>query len=122
MDHRVVLCEIDLGALAVAPAPVRYVPFPRFPAVKRDLSLLVPAGVAYATVEATIRETAGEHLSSLELFDIYAGSGIPAGTEAYGIRLKFQSAKGNLKGKTVDAALERILGTLAEQLSVRQRA
>ncbi len=121
LDHVAGLVELDLGRLDLTPLPVRYEPFSRFPAVKRDLSLLVPDTVTYAQLDAVVRDTAGDLLESLELFDIYAGKGIDDGHSAYGIRLKFRSAKGNLKGKTVDMALERTLGALSETLAVRQR-
>jgi len=81
----------------------------------------VPAGVAYEQLEILVRGLGGNLLENLELFDIYAGKGIPEGVSAYGIRLKFRSAKGSLKGKTVDGALARILGALSEQLGVQQR-
>jgi phenylalanyl-tRNA synthetase beta chain len=97
-------------------------PFSRFPAVKRDLSLLVPAGVAYAAVEDVVREQAGELLESVELFDFYRGKGVAAGAAALGIRLKFRSAKGTLKGTTVDRSLAQVTDALAARLDVRLRA
>jgi phenylalanyl-tRNA synthetase beta chain len=121
LDHGAALLELDLGRLDLRPAPVRYQSFARFPAVKRDLSLLVPDAVSYAQLEAAVREASDALLESLELFDIYEGKGIDEGHAAYGIRLKFRSAKGNLKGKTVDMALARIVGALSETLGVRQR-
>ncbi len=83
--------------------------------------MLVPGGVAYGQLETLVQDHGGGILESLELFDIYAGKGISDGFSAYGIRLKFRSAKGSLKGKTVDGALSRILGALSEELGVHQR-
>ena len=121
LDHAVALLELNLGRLDLTPIPVRYEHFARFPAVKRDLSLLVPDRVTFLQVQSAIRKSGGDLLESLELFDIYAGKGIVDGVSAYGIRLKFRSAKGNLKGKTVDGAVKRILADLSEQLEVQQR-
>ena len=121
LDETVVVAEIELGALELPPPALVYRPFSRFPAVKRDLSLLVPETVRYGTVSRLVRERGGEFLESLELFDIYKGKGLPEGTLAMGIRLKFRSAEGNLKGETVEKAVQAIVDALSAQLEVRIR-
>ncbi len=122
LDQPVALAEITLSSLDLTPATTTYRAFVRFPAVKRDLSLLVPAGVTYARVAAVLRESGGTLLTNLELFDIYRGKGLPPDMSAYGIRLKFQSDKGNLTGERVDQTLAGMLGALGEQLGVQQRS
>jgi len=122
LDDPAAVLELDLGKLDLTAQPVTYQEFSRFPAVKRDLSLVVPGGVTYGQVEALVRQEGQGLLESVELFDFYAGRGLPEGHAAYGIRLKFRSATGSLTGATVDEALERILGALTERLEVRQRS
>jgi phenylalanyl-tRNA synthetase beta chain len=122
LDHPAALAELDLGQLDLQPEPVRYRGFVRYPAVKRDLSLLVPHDVTYAQVSAAVREVAGPLLEELELFDIYVDKRVAASATAYGIRLKFRSADGNLEGKLVDTVLENIVGALSTQLAVRLRS
>jgi phenylalanyl-tRNA synthetase beta chain len=121
IDQPVAVAEINLDLVDLAPTPMKYEPFTRFPAVKRDLSLLVPQGIVYEDLEKVVREAGGVHLDSVELFDIYRGKGVPEGQGAYGIRLKFRSAKGNLKGKTVDFAIGQILEALASRLKIEHR-
>lgn len=121
-DQPVALLEVDLGRADLAPWPVAYQPFSRYPAVKRDLSLLVPAGVAYGQLTGCVHEHAGDILESVQLFDLYEGKGIPDGVSAYGIRLKFRSARGSLKGETVDRAIAQVLAALSDQLQVQPRA
>ncbi len=122
VDVRVAVAEIDMEYLKCAPEDVRYKPFTRFPGVKRDLSLLVPRGVAYRQVEAVVRDSGGELLDAVELFDVYRGQGLPEGTGAFGIRLMFRSGKGNLKGTTVDRAISTILEALKRELDIDTRA
>ncbi len=117
----VAVAEVAMDALAVDPVPVRYKPFARFPAVRRDLSLLVPEGAVYRELAATVREVGGPLLDRVELFDVYQGRDLPEGHVVYGIRLKFQSAKGNLKGKAVDKAVEKILAGLASSHGIKPR-
>ena len=68
-----------------------------------------------------MRQAGGPLLRSVELFDIYRGKGLPEGRGAFGIRLKFSSAKGNLKGKTVDLAIAAVLEALAKELGIAPR-
>ncbi|MCB1182020.1 phenylalanine--tRNA ligase subunit beta [bacterium] len=121
IDAPVAVAEIRLTGLDLEPAAMRFEPFTRFPAVKRDLSLLVPAGVSFGQVAAAVTAAGGPLLETVDLFDIYRGQGVPEGFGAYGIRLKFRSAKGSLKGKAVDKAIEGILGGLKGDLGIEAR-
>jgi phenylalanyl-tRNA synthetase beta chain len=100
---------------------MKFEPFTRFPAVKRDLSLLVPASMTYGDVRQAVVGAGGPLLESVDLFDIYRGKGVSEGFGAYGIRLKFRSAKGSLKGKVVDVAIEGILRGLRDSLGIEAR-
>jgi phenylalanyl-tRNA synthetase beta chain len=121
VDLPVTVAEIDLTELDLTPQALTYQDFSRYPAVKRDLSLLVPQGVTYGEIRAVVVESGGALLETVDLFDIYRGKGLPEGAGAYGIRLKFRSAKGNLKGKTVDGAIKVILEALSSRLKIEQR-
>ncbi len=121
MDEALTVAEINLDKVDLEPKTVRYEPFARFPAVKRDLSLLVPHGTGFAEIEAVVRESGGPHLVEVDLFDIYRGRGVPEDRGAYGIRLKFRSAKGSLKGKTVDYAINQIVEALSSRLKIDHR-
>jgi phenylalanyl-tRNA synthetase beta chain len=118
----VAVAEIRLSDLDLAPEPLAYQEFARFPAVKRDLSLLVPESVSYGQLREVVLDSGGQLLESVELFDLYRGKGLAEGVGAYGIRLKFRSAKGNLKGKTVDRAIQVILEALSDRLQIEQRS
>ncbi len=115
------VAEINLDLVDLNPVEMKYNPFTRFPAVKRDLSLLVPGGIVYEDIEKVVMEAGGVHLNSVQLFDVYRGKGVAEGHGAYGIRLKFLSAKGNLKGKTVDYAIKQIVEALASRLKIEHR-
>ena len=118
----IAILEIDLARLNLDMPPVRYEAFARYPAVKRDLSLVVPDSVSYEAVMTRIREAGGPLLATCELFDHFRGGSLDAGCSALGIRLKFQSAKGNLKGKAVDHAIVSITSSLEGELGVTLRS
>ncbi|MGD8599941.1 MAG: phenylalanine--tRNA ligase subunit beta [Gemmatimonadota bacterium] len=113
--------EIELPSTVATPEPVTYQAPPTFPAVERDLALLVPEGVASARVADTIREAGGSLLESVELFDVYRGK---VGTElalSLAFRLRFRAAERTLKDKEVDKAVEQVLKRLEEELGVEAR-
>ena len=117
----VAVAELELSRLSFTPVHMTCQRFGRFPAVKRDLSLLVPDGITFAEVSGVVGKSGGELLASLKLFDIYRGSELPDSTAAVGIRLKFRSDEGNLKGKVVDKTIAKIEKALAKELNVHLR-
>ena len=100
---------------------VTFQPLPQFPAVDRDLALLVPDSVSAYDVDALIRMRGGPLLEGVELFDLYRGEGVTQGTRSLAYRLRFRSPDRTLKDKQVDKALGGILARLKEELSVEQR-
>ncbi len=118
LEVPVALAEVDLSLLDLEPAPMTYAAFSRFPAVKRDLSLVTPAGVGFDRVREVVVREGGPLLDSVALFDLFKGGKLETGSAALGIRLKFQSAKSNLKGKAVDKAISAITGALEKELGV----
>lgn len=96
-------------------------PVPTQPASDRDLALLVPESLPAAAVAATIREVAGPLLERLHLFDLYTGSGVPAGTRSMAYRLVFRHAERTLRDEEVDASVERVLKRLRDEHGVERR-
>jgi phenylalanyl-tRNA synthetase beta chain len=104
-------------------APVaHYAPLPAYPALRRDLALLVPDALRWEAVAACIAGAGGTLLESCEPFDIYRGSELPAGQASLAVRLSFRSAEGTLTDKQVDKLLERILSALNKTLRVSLRS
>jgi phenylalanyl-tRNA synthetase beta chain len=94
---------------------------PQFPALERDLALLVPDGVTSQQVADVIRSEGGALLESVELFDVYRGK---VGTElalSLAFRLRFRAAERTLKDKEVDKSVQAVLRRLEEELVVKAR-
>lgn len=117
-NPRVLMLEISLPPLKEAREEVRFKPLPRYPASKRDLSLLVPLDVP----EGRIREAilAEELVESVFLYDLYTGSGIPEGSRSLTYEVAFRHPERTLSSEEVEEAVRRILGRL-EPLGVRLR-
>ena len=114
------LCLESLGK--TAGGPVLQTPVPAFPALRRDLALLLPDALSWQELETFLRQRGGKLLESLELFDIYRGEGIPEGTKSYAVRLRFRSPEGTLKDEQVDKQIQRLLGGLKDSLNVVLRS
>ncbi|MBW3629117.1 MAG: phenylalanine--tRNA ligase subunit beta [Gemmatimonadetes bacterium] len=110
--------EITLSAADVA--SIRYAPLPEYPAVERDLALLVPQGTAAAELERVIRSAAGTLLEEVGPFDLYAGAGIPEGTRSLAWRLRFRRPDRTLTDAEVDRSVDGVLRAL-EELNVSRR-
>lgn len=119
----VLVAVFDLDALvAASEVVVRAQPLSVFPPSRRDLSLVVPRGVRWAAIETTVAENSDGLLETLELFDVYEGDDLPAGTVAYGARLTLRSPKDTLKDKRVDKLIARLLKTLEDAHGIRLRS
>lgn len=116
-----VLFEIDLSALP-ARRPVRAEPVPRFPAVRRDLALVVPAETGAAALVAAVRGHGGPRLAEVRVFDTYAGSGIPAGARGIALGLIFRDFSRTLTDAEVDAAVSAIVAGLGEEMGAYVRS
>ena len=102
------------------PVP-EHVPLPTFPAIERDLALVVPISHTAAEIDLLIRDSGGALLEFLEMFDLYSDPKGSDGTRSLAFRLRFRSADRTLKDKEVDKSVDLILRRLKEELDVEPR-
>lgn len=115
--------EMDLTALAaMREARQSFKPLPEYPASRRDLSLVIPAGVGYGDLEKALARSGGRLLESSQVFDVYQGGSLPDGHTAIGVRLTFRSHEGTLTDADVDAVVAKIVRRLESEFSVRLRS
>jgi len=120
--QEVYLAELDFGALSGSEAvEVRYRPLPKFPAVVRDLSLLVSNQVAYADVEGTIYGLEIPELVGVRLFDLYSGEELPGGKRSIALSLRFRADDRTLTDVEINAAQSLIVTALAEAVAAEVR-
>ena len=110
------LAEVSLSALAGRPAVTpTFRPLPRFPAVQRDLAVVVDAAVTAGAIEAAIRALDVPHLVRVALFDVYQGSQIAPGRRSLAWNLTFQAADRTLTDEEVNG----LHGRIVEEISRR---
>jgi phenylalanyl-tRNA synthetase beta chain len=118
LEGRLVALEIDLQALLAASRIPRAKPLPRFPAVERDLAVVVEDHVGAGALEATIREAAGEFLEQARAFDEYHGQQVPEGHKSVAFALTFRSPERTL----TDAEVDKVMADVRLGLEKRHRA
>ena len=97
-------------------------PLSKFPAVERDLSLLLPESTAYETLEQAVTRAAPESLESLQYVTTYRGKQIDPGTKSVSIRLVFRSPDRTLTGDEVEASVQRVTAAAERELGAKLRA
>ena len=99
IDHEVYYADINWTELmkAVKNAVVSYKEISKFPAVKRDLALLIDKKVQFADIEKIAYETDRKLLKSVELFDVYEGKNLEAGKKSYAVSFMLQDENATLK-------------------------
>lgn len=112
LRDRALAAELTLDALVDTGAPVRVAPLPRFPAVERDLSLLLDASVAARELEARVRAAAGPLLRRVSFVDRYDRPPVPAGKVSLTLSLRFQHAERTLTAEEAQAATEQVITAL----------
>jgi phenylalanyl-tRNA synthetase beta chain len=119
----VYLAELDLASLLRAEAvATRYSPLPRYPAIMRDLSLLLARNITWADLQQAIGNLNLEYCRSVQLADIYEGAGVPAGQRSLTIRLEYRAAGRTLRDEEAEAEHNRVLETLTTRFDARHRA
>jgi phenylalanyl-tRNA synthetase beta chain len=111
-----------LTAIESARAALRFVPWPRYPAVERDFSLVLVDGVTFAQVEQTIRALDIAEIQSIHAADLFRGGQIPAGKYSLMIRVVFQSLQGTLTDSQLSEFSSRIVTALEQKLGATLRA
>ncbi len=122
LDAPVHLAELSLDRLRGVPArAIRYRPLPRFPAVQRDVALVVAAEVPAADVTRAIRAVEEPLLRQVVLFDVYTGDQVPAGKKSLAYMLVYQADERTLTDREVDELHARIVARLRRELGATLR-
>jgi len=116
----VILFEIALPALQQGGVP-QFSPLSKFPAIRRDIALLVERSLPVGELEKYIREVAPALVRGLKLFDLYQGEGVDSSRKSVAFSLTLQDDSRTLTDSEVDAAVERVLAALADKFGAELR-
>jgi len=120
LSGKVYLFELDLTALLPFTLGHRlFQPISRFPAIVRDMALVVDSGIAHRQVQEIV--SGFPLVTEVALFDVYSGGKLPAGKKSLAYRVTFQSPSHTLTDEEVNKVQKQILDKLAKQLGATLR-
>ncbi len=121
-DVAPVAAELDFETLmTLSGGEVKVKPIPRFPAIERDLSIVVDEPVRWADIEAAVRTKAPGELEDLRFVEIYRGKGVNKGQKSVTLSLRFRDEDGTLTHETVDRFQNTIVQNLTDSVSAELR-
>ena len=123
IQNEVYFAQINWTQLckAVKKHAVHYTEISKFPAVSRDLSLLLDSSIEFADIERIARNTEKKLLKSVELFDVYEGKNLPAGKKSYAVNFILQDPEKTLNDKAIDAIMKKLITNITKQLGAELR-
>ena len=123
LDNPVYYAEMNWTALmkVIKKNEVLYTEISKFPAVSRDLALLVDNSVEFAQIEQIARQTEKKFLKKVELFDVYEGDKLPAGKKSYAVNFILQDEEKTMGDKQIDAIMQKLIANIKKQLNAELR-
>lgn len=123
LSQSVYFCELLDAAWsgALASRTITYAEVPKFPSVRRDLSLLLDTSVTFQQLEELARRSERKFLRSVDLFDVYEGDKLPSGKKSYALSFILQDNEKTLTDDQVDKAMTRIREALEKEVGAELR-
>lgn len=100
---------------------VNFTEISKFPAVSRDLALLVDKSVEFARIEQIAFAADRKFLKKVTLFDVYEGKNLEAGKKSYAVNFLLQDDTKTMNDKQTDAVMAKIIASLEKQLGAKLR-
>jgi len=114
--------EMELAPLVQFATRIpKYSHMPKFPGMQRDISVVVPAAVTDAELEAVIRKHGGELLQDVVVFDLFTSDKIGADKKSLAFKLYYQAEDRTLTDGEVDESMKQILAKVAEEYEGKLR-
>jgi phenylalanyl-tRNA synthetase beta chain len=112
-----IIAELELSSLLAGTQHVPQLhPLPRFPSVRRDLSLIVPENTRYEQLESVVAEVKPQGLEAVDYVTTYRGKPLEAGVKSVTLTLVFRSATTTLTSEAVETSVMRVVDAAKERL------
>ncbi len=106
---------------AIRKNKVEYYEISKYPAVSRDLALLIDKNIEFAQIEQIARQSEKKLLKKVELFDVYEGKNLPEGKKSYAVNFILQDEEKTLNDKQIDAIMNKLIANLKSKLNAELR-
>jgi phenylalanyl-tRNA synthetase beta chain len=113
----VLLAELNLDVLLARRNPTKsFRPLPAFPAIRRDVAMIVPEATAHEAVLQVVRQAKPANLETTELFDVFRGKNVPVGQKSMAYAFTYRHAERTLTDAEVNTAHEKLVAQLKQRL------
>jgi len=123
IDNDVYYAELNWAGIlkAIKKNNIEFKELNKYPAVSRDLALLVDENVEFAEIESIARQSEKKLLKKVELFDVYQGKNLPAGKKSYAVNFLLEDESQTLTDKQIDAIMQKLIKNLTGKLGAELR-
>ena len=123
VENEIFVAEIDIEAYkALATKTAKHIQaISKFPSVNRDMALLVDKSISFESLRKAAQETEKKLLTSIQLFDVYEGKGIPEGKKSYGLSFTLNDHRKTLTDKQVDKIIKKVFDKIQNDFGAELR-
>lgn len=123
IDNAVYYADINWTSVmkAIRKNVVSFKEISKYPAVSRDLALLIDNNVEFEAIERVAYKTEKKYLKNVELFDVYEGKNLPAGKKSYAVNFILQDEGKTLNDKQIDAIMSKLIANIKKELNAELR-
>ncbi|MBE7037497.1 MAG: phenylalanine--tRNA ligase subunit beta [Ruminococcaceae bacterium] len=122
MSAKAYVAELDFDTLlSLWVSDVEYKPLPKFPAVTRDIAMLVDDSVTVGEIEKIIKKCSGKILEDVKLFDVYKGEQIESGKKSVAFSIVYRADDRTLTDDEITVVFDKIVSNLEKNLSAQLR-
>jgi phenylalanyl-tRNA synthetase beta chain len=121
LEGEIYAFNLDFAALCQTSVPPLFTPLPRYPAVYRDIALVLPEAVPAAQVAEVLNQHGRPWLVEARLFDVYTGDPVPAGKRSLAFRLSYRDPERTLTDDLVNAHHQKVVAALGKELGAELR-
>jgi phenylalanyl-tRNA synthetase beta chain len=121
LEGTVFVFQLNFEVLSQVSSPPLYTPLPRYPAVYRDIAIVLPAALPVAEVTQALHRHGQPWLKEAHLFDVYAGQPIPEGKRSLAFHLTYRDPERTLTDEAVDRHHQQLVEALALELGAELR-
>ena len=116
------MAELNLDMLLARRNPAKsFKPLPVFPAIRRDVAMLVPEGLTHEAVLSAVKQSKPANLEQVELFDVFRGKNVPEGQKSMAYAFTYRHSERTLTDAEVNAAHQGLVEQLKQRLGATIR-
>jgi phenylalanyl-tRNA synthetase beta chain len=123
IEDSVFFAEMNWDAMlkSYANARIVYAEVPKYPSVRRDLSMVLDEAVSYEQIRTVALKTERKLIREINLFDVYQGDKLPHGKKSYAVSFVFRDDEQTLNDKIIEKMMDKIIQSLHQQLGAELR-